>query len=204
MTMTDLFSADTVIDVEGLLGHIDDRQFAGRSVVHVDIGWGDARKHRQLVRSDAGHSVRIRLPRGSFLADGAVLFDDGRLVVVVRRTAEPAVVVDFADNGGSDGARRMLLLGYLLGNQHAPLDVTADRVATPLMTSVGAAEEIVASLEITGRVEPAALARHGWSNTSADHHSHSHDHAHSHDHSHDDSHSHDGAHPQPHHDDHAH
>ncbi|MGW0036335.1 urease accessory protein UreE [Gordonia sp. NPDC003376] len=195
--MTDLFSAGTVIDVEGLLGHVDDPRYGGRLVAHVDITWGDARKHRQLVRSDAGHTVRIRLPRGSFLDDGAVLFDDGRLVVVVRRPAETSVVVDFADNAGEDGARRMLLLGYLLGNQHAPLDVTADRVATPLMTSVSAAEEVLASLEIAGRVGPAALARRGWSNTSADHHGHSHDHAHGH--------SHDGDHADHiHHDDHEH
>ena len=153
-----------------------------RERVYVDIGWGDARKHRQVVTASDGRQVHLKLPRGAFLDDGAIVHDDGSTVIVVRRPAEPAITVGFADNSGADGARRMLLLGYLLGNQHAPLDVSHDRVATPLMTSPEAAQAVLESLHITGRVAPTSLANEGWTNTSADHH-HSHHH---HDHGNDD------------------
>ncbi len=93
---------------------------------------------------------------------------------VVRRAAEPAIVVDFDANGGPDGARRMLLLGYLLGNQHAPLDVSAHQVSTPLMTSATTAKDTLAALRLQGVVADVPLASHGWSNTSADHHHHHH------------------------------
>lgn len=152
--------ADTIV------GHIGDQQFAGRSRHHVDIGWGDATKHRQAVTADTGLAVQITLPRGAFLRDGAVIADDGTDVVVVRRPAEDAIVVPVAD----DNARRMLLLGYVLGNQHAPIDVSEDAVAAPLFTSAHAAKELLAELGVDGDVMVTALARNGWSRTSSDSH----------------------------------
>lgn len=169
------------ITVTTLIGKLGDPNVHDRELVYVDVGWGDARKHRQVLTASDGRGVHLRLPRGAFLDDGAILHDDGETVIVVRRLAEPAITVDFGDNAGADGARRMLLLGYLLGNQHAPLDVNHDRVATPLMTSSEAAQSVLGSLHIEGRVAPTPLATKGWSNTSADHH-HSHDHSHDRDH----------------------
>ncbi|MED5803102.1 urease accessory protein UreE [Gordonia sp. Z-3] len=160
------------IEVTEILGTLNDKRFADRRHDRVDIGWGDARKHRQILTTANGGVVKLQLPRGTFLRDGDVLADDGDTVVVVRRTAEPAIAVDFSANGGSDGARRMLLLGYLLGNQHAPLQVTTDRVVTPLMTSASTAAETLAALHVHGHVTDVPLAPHGWSNTSADHHHH--------------------------------
>lgn len=163
-------------DVTNVLGNIGDPRFCGMVKVFVDVAWGDARKHRQVLQAADGREVRVQLARGVVLEDGAVLAAGDEEVLVVRRPAEPAVTVDFASNAGSEGARRMLLLGYLLGNQHAPLDVTAERVATPLMTTAGTALDTLAELCIVGDVTNTPLARHGWSNTSADHHhSHSHD-----------------------------
>ena len=152
--------ADTV------LGTVDDPAFAGRRRHHVDIGWGDAGKHRQLVTTDTGTEVRIMLPRGSFLYQDAVIADNGTDVVVVRRPAEPAIRVRFADNT----ARAMLLLGHLLGNQHAPVDVDVDILTAPLFTSAAAAREMLAELGVIGEVVDAAMAGHGWSATSSDHH----------------------------------
>src|SRR5690606_33656865 len=115
-----------VMEVRSIVGDVDEERFARRRCHYVDIGWGDAAKHRQIGRTDTGVQVRIILPRGTFLRDGAVLADDGEQIVVVRRPEEPALAVSFDDNCGADGARRMLLLGYLLGNQHAPIDVADD------------------------------------------------------------------------------
>ncbi|CAA0129251.1 Urease accessory protein UreE [Mycolicibacterium vanbaalenii] len=153
-----------------IVGDIADVTFTGRRRHHVDIGWGDAAKHRQVVTTDTGRVVYVALPRGTFLRAGAVIADDGNEVVVVRRPAEEAVTVRFADNLGAVGARRMLLLGYLLGNQHAPVDVSEDRVAAPLFTSRQAAEDVLAELGVIGEVAMIALASDGWSRTSSDSH----------------------------------
>lgn len=164
------------MNAEAILGHTDDPQFAGRRRHQVTIAWGDAAKQRQHVVADTGLDVRILLPRGSFLADGAVIADDGEQVVVVRRPAEPAITVRFEDNADVDGARRMLLLGYALGNQHAPIDVGQDTLAAPLFTSVVAAEAMLADLGVAGSVADVPLAAAGWSRTSGDSsHAHAHD-----------------------------
>lgn len=155
---------------ENIIGDITADIYAGRRRHHVDIGWGDATKHRQVVTADTGLVVHITLPRGTFLRAGAVIADSGDEVVVVRRPAEEAITVRFDDNCGAAGARRMLLLGYLLGNQHAPIDVSADGVAAPLFTSAHAAEELLSELGVIGDIRPVALANNGWSRTSSDSH----------------------------------
>lgn len=159
------------MDADTILGTATEPRFTGRTLHHVDIGWGDAGKHRQLVTTDTGVAVRIMLPRGTFLHDGAVLADDGANLVVVRRPLEPAIRVRFADNSG----RALLMLGHLLGNQHAPVDVDDEGLTAPLFTSPDAARDTLADLGVIGEVRDAAMAANGWSRTSADHHAgHSH------------------------------
>ncbi|PEG35744.1 urease accessory protein UreE [Mycolicibacterium agri] len=158
------------MEVRSIVGDVGEDRFTHRRCHYLDIGWGDAAKHRQIGCTDTGMQVRIILPRSTFLHDGAVLADDGEQIVVVRRPEEPALAVRFDDNCGADGARRMLLLGYLLGNQHAPIDVGHDRVAAPLFTSESTARRMLAELQITADVRPVAMATHGWSRTSADAH----------------------------------
>lgn len=158
------------MEAHSIIGDISDSTFGGRRRHHVDIGWGDATKHRQVVTADTGLVVHITMPRGTFLRAGAVIADDGCQLVVVRRPAEDAITVRFDDNCGAAGARRMLLLGYLLGNQHAPVDVSDDRLAAPLFTSAQAAEDVLADLGVVGEVAAVALASHGWSRTSSDSH----------------------------------
>lgn len=158
------------MNAEAILGTIDDLRFSGRRRHHVDIGWGDAGKHRQIAISDTGIEVRITLPRGAFLADGAVIADDGTDVVVVRRPLEPAITVRFGDNTGITGARQLMLLGYVLGNQHAPIDVGDFALAAPLFTSAEAARALLAELGIAGDVTAVAMAATGWSRTSGGHH----------------------------------
>ncbi|PAY24230.1 urease accessory protein UreE [Dietzia natronolimnaea] len=171
------------MEATAILGHVTDAAYAGRDVDTVLVPWGDARKHRQVLTTVGGLQVSLTLPRGTFLSDGSVVADDGSTIVVVARPDEEAVVMDFADNVGVDAVRRALVFGYILGNQHAPLEVSAQQVRTPLMTSAGTAEEMLRSLHLNGRVEAVALAANGWTNTSSDHR-HSHSHSHSHDHEH--------------------
>lgn len=169
------------MEATAILGHVTDPGYARRSVDTVPVPWGDARKHRQVLTTVGGLQLSVTLPRGTFLFDGAVIADDGTTIVAISRPAEQAVVVDFADNVGVDAVRRALVFGYVLGNQHAPLEVSADQLRTPLMTSAATAEEMLRSLRLNGRVDTVALAANGWTNTSADHHhSHSHSHRHSH------------------------
>ncbi len=155
-----------MMNADTILGTATDPRFRGRTVHHVDIGWGDAGKHRQRVTTDAGSEVQIQLPRGSFLADGAVISDDGVNLVVVRRPPEPAIRVRFADNTG----RALLVLGHLLGNQHAPVDVDEEGLTAPLFTSADAARHLLADLGLVGEISDIAMARTGWSRTSADDH----------------------------------
>jgi urease accessory protein len=78
--------------------------------------------------------------------------------------------VPFADNASAEGVRRALLLGYMLGNQHAPLEVSASEVRTPLLTSESTARQVLSELGLTGEVRAVELAARGWTNTSADPH----------------------------------
>ncbi|WP_425004701.1 urease accessory protein UreE [Mycolicibacterium sp. S3B2] len=159
---------------QAIIGDVAERRFDERRRHYVDIGWGDAAKHRQLATTDTGIEVQIMLPRGEFLREGAVLAESAEGIVVVRRPAEPAIVVRFGDNHGTDGARRMMLLGYLLGNQHAPIDVGGSAVFAPLLTSSKAARRMLADLGVVGEVASVAMAGNGWSRTSGSHDDHHH------------------------------
>ena len=83
-------------------------------------------------------------------------------------------MVHFDDNAGTDGARRMMLLGYLLGNQHAPIDAEGSAVYAPLLTSSEAARRMLADLGVVGDVASVAMAGKGWSRTSGSHDEHHH------------------------------
>jgi urease accessory protein UreF/urease accessory protein UreE len=153
-----------------VFGMAEDARFAGRNCDYIDIGWSDARKHHQLRHSASGRELAIDLSRGTFLAAGTVLWDDGTDIVVVRRPPEDAIVVNFQENEGANGVRRALLLGYALGNQHTHLEISRTSLRTPLMTEPGVARQMLASLGLKGTVTQVPLAEHGWTNTSADHH----------------------------------
>ncbi|GAA4989955.1 urease accessory protein UreE [Kineococcus glutinatus] len=164
------------MEATAILGSTGDPAFSGLRVDPVTVPWGDAGKHRQRLRSREGREITLLLPRGSFLADGSVLGVDGGTVVAVERPPQDALVLQFADNTGPAAVRRALLLGYALGNRHAPLEVSAEEVRTPLLTSPEVAERAFHDLGLAGRVDRVPLAAHGWSNTSADHHGeHRHD-----------------------------
>jgi urease accessory protein len=150
--------------VDDILGTIDDARFAGRRLERLPIDWAQAAKRRLRAHTDAGSDVALDLPRGAYLADGAVLHDDGERVIAVSRTEEPALVVRF-DPGLPPAALagQAARLGHAFGNQHVPLDIEGGAIRVPLTTSEQVARDTVAALGLLGAsvsIEPIALGAH--------------------------------------------
>lgn len=147
-----------------ILGVADEPRFAGRRVERLPVPAVEAGRRRLRRDTDRGTDVAVDLPAGRFLADGAVLADDGERIVVVRRPPEPALVVrlDLATPPEEllDAAVR---LGHAFGNQHVPVEVDGAEVRVHLTTSAQVAEETVQRLGLRGaRIEHASvpLSRH--------------------------------------------
>jgi urease accessory protein len=153
-----------VLRLESILGRRDDPRFAGREVDELPVRWAEAGRRRLRRSTASGRDAAIDLPRGAFLADGAVLGDDGTRIVVVRRTPEPALVIGISESLAADERiERAALLGHAFGNQHVPVDVEGAELRVPLTTSEAVARFTVEALGLDGltlRVEDVALARH--------------------------------------------
>jgi len=147
--------------LEAILGHRDDARFAGRDVDELPVTWAEAGRRRLRRETAAGVDAAIDLSRGIFLADGAVLADDGATITVVVRTPEPALVIRLPEGLGADElVRRAALIGHAFGNQHVPVDVEGSELRVPLTTSEGVARSTVDALGLTGlrvTVEDVAL-----------------------------------------------
>jgi urease accessory protein len=153
-----------VLRLESILGQRDDPRFAGREVDELPVRWAEAGRRRLRRSTASGRDAAIDLPRGAFLADGAVLGDDGTRIVVVRRTPEPALVIGISGSLAPDErVEQAALLGHAFGNQHVPVDVEGAELRVPLTTSEAVARFTVEALGLEGltlRVEDVALARH--------------------------------------------
>lgn len=141
-------------DVSELLGAASEPRFAGRRVVGVPVAWDEATRRVLRRRAHDGTDVTIALERGAFLADGAVLHDDGERILVVERRREPALVVRFA--AGLDSATLVGLamrLGHAFGNQHIPIDVVGGEAHIPITTSETVARATVSALGAGDMIE---------------------------------------------------
>jgi urease accessory protein len=150
--------------VSEILGSLCQPRFAGRRVERLPVDWAAARKRRLRALTDAGTDIALDLPHGTYLADGAVLHDDGERVVAVGRTEEPALVVRF-DPGlpAAELAGQAARLGHAFGNQHVPLDVEDGAIRVPVTTSEQVARDTVSALGLLGisvNVELVALGAH--------------------------------------------
>jgi len=95
--------------------------------------------------------VAIDLDHATYLADGAVLHDDGDRILVVMRTREPALVLGFdLDTPPQRLIAQALALGHAFGNQHVPVDVEDGQARIPLTTSEAVARATVAALDLDG------------------------------------------------------
>ena len=146
-----------------ILGQRDDPRFAGRAVDELPVTWAEAGRRRLRRTTSTGIDAAVELPRGAFLADGAVLHDDGVRVIAVARAREPALVIRISRELEPDErVRRAALLGHAFGNQHVPVDLEGADLRVPLTTSEAVARFTVDALGLSGltvTVEDVALAR---------------------------------------------
>lgn len=146
-----------------ILGRQQEPRFAARRVERVEVAWDEASKRRLRRTSDAGTDVAVDLPRGTYLADGAVLYDDGERIIVASRRPERALIVRFDASASPEQLlEQALRLGHAFGNQHVPVDIEGDEAHVPLTTSEAVARATVDALQLSAvriAVAPVALGR---------------------------------------------
>lgn len=149
-----------MVRVRSIVGRRGEPRFAQRRVERLPVGWHEASKRRLRRVTDGGTDVAVDLPRGVYLADGAVLHDDGQRVIVAERQREPALVIRFdADAPAQRLAEQAVRLGHAFGNQHVPIDVEGAEARVPLTTSEQVARATVDALGLDAvRVEVAPVA----------------------------------------------
>lgn len=130
--------------VTSILGHVSELRFATRRREPIAVAFSDAGKRRLRLTTEGGSDVAVDLPRGSYLADGAVLDDDGERVIVVERTAEEMVVVRLAE--GPMLLEQAVTLGNVFGTQHVVVEVVGSTIRIPVTTSAEIALETVMGL----------------------------------------------------------
>ncbi len=138
-----------MLHIQELLGGATESRCAGRIVERLTVTSDEATKRRLRRTTDGGTDVAVDLPRGSFLAHGAVLHEDAARIIVIERTPERALVIRF-DPAAPAAAllRSALLIGHAFGNQHTPLEIRDDAVVVPLTTSESVARTTVDMLSL--------------------------------------------------------
>jgi urease accessory protein len=150
---------------------------------------GRNRRHIALT-GDGGLEFLLDLDKDTVLNDGdALKLEDGRLIQV---KAAPQRLLEIR----AENPLRLLKVAYLVGNRHAPAEVTADAIyieEDPVLAEMVRGQGCTAS-PVTRPFQPERGASehdcghdHGHGHH---HHSHGHDHDHAHAHSHADSHAH--------------
>jgi urease accessory protein len=136
-----------------VLGGVGDPRFGGRRVVAVPVAWDEASRRRLRRTAADGTDVAIELAGGGYLADGAVLDDDGERVIAVVRPPERALVIAL-DLGAAPTTlvEQALLIGHAFGNQHVPVELAGSEVRVPLTTSETVARRTVDALGLDGIV----------------------------------------------------
>jgi urease accessory protein len=160
---------------------------AERIVDTVLLDHRQRRLHQATLTTAAGAEIAVALDKEMALKDGdALKLEDGRLVAV---KAAPEKLLEIR----SDNPLRLLKAAWLLGNEHHPVELTAEALFTLEDHEL---EEAVRGLGVTmGAVErpfePERFAGHHHHHHGHEHEHHDHDH---HDHDHHDHHGHDHKH----------
>ena len=119
--------------------------------VHLDVH--DLDRTRLRVTSDAGTDYAVILPRGSALADGAVLLLEPDRAVVVRAGAPRTLTLRATDLAAA------LRLGFLAGHLHWKLTQANDTLVVHLQGPESDYLDRITELTATGRVEVFQTAR---------------------------------------------
>jgi urease accessory protein len=145
--------------LDGIVGWVTDQVVADRlhelrhhphvehavEYLHLDVH--DLGRSRLRATSDAGTDYAIVLPRGSALADGAVLLLEPDRAVVVQSGAPRTLTLRANDVGAA------LRLGLLAGHLHWKADQRGDTVAVHLEGPESDYTSRIAELLESGRVE---------------------------------------------------
>jgi urease accessory protein len=125
-----------VLLVRTILGTSAEARFAGRRIERLPLTSVDASKRRFRCSTESGTEIALDLTRGSYLEDGAVLFDDGERIVVVERKPEEALIVRLSPAlDHAELVRQAASLGHAFGNQHVPLELVDGEIRVPITTS---------------------------------------------------------------------
>ena len=141
--------------VEAIRGWDDDPLIVARlhalahrqAVEYVHLAIGDLDRSRLRVTSDAGVDYAVALPRGTGLADGAVLVLDDHRAVVVRAGTARTLALRAVDVAAA------LRLGFLAGHLHWKVDQLDDRLLVHLQGPEAEYTARIADLLASGRVE---------------------------------------------------
>ncbi|MCV7208606.1 urease accessory protein UreE [Mycolicibacterium canariasense] len=117
-----------------------------QAVEYVHLAVPDLDRSRLRVTSDAGADYAVALPRGTALADGAVLVLDDERAVVVRAGAARTLELVPGDIAAA------LRLGYLAGHLHWKVDQHGERLLVHLQGPEADYTSRICELLDTGRV----------------------------------------------------
>jgi len=146
-----------MLEAREILGTMGEERFVGRRVDRVRVEAAEAGRRRLRRRTHDGLDLAIDLPAGSFLADGAVLADDGSRIVAVERPAEPALVIRLDRTLAPDQLiAQAARVGHAFGNQHVPVEIADGELLVHLTTSSEVATATVERLGLHGAVVFAA------------------------------------------------
>jgi urease accessory protein len=115
--------------------------------LHLDVH--DLDRSRLRVTSDAGIDYAVVLPRGTALADGAVLLLEAGRAVVVRAGAPRTLTLRATDGAAA------LRLGYLAGHLHWKVTQNDDILVVHLEGPESDYTARIAELLTSGRIESA-------------------------------------------------
>lgn len=101
--------------VERLDGTVGDlRGASGLHVERVRLSARDRDRSVQRVTTDHGTTLGLRLPRGTVLADGDILYRDDKLIVIVASETTPVIIIR------AHTALELGRIAHALGNRHLP------------------------------------------------------------------------------------
>jgi urease accessory protein len=87
------------------------------------LTWEERAKTHQRVTTQAGREIGIKLPTGTQLLPGTVVYIGDTFHVEVAAACEDVWLIQTA------GVRALLRVAYEIGNRHFPIDIRDDSVA---------------------------------------------------------------------------
>lgn len=136
--------------LEARVGHVSTHPLDGRTEERIRLSSHDLAKRLLRVTTDAGREVGIRLPEGTELRDGDILWMDDRVAIVIDVLPEELLVV------GPRSLREMGEVAHHLGNRHIPVQFADDLLLVQYDYLV---ERLLQELEVPYRRETRKVTR---------------------------------------------